>query len=65
MNTDSFRELMRRIEGEIAESPRFSVTLPQAKQLWGIDYATSIAVFRRLTERGILHRTPRGDYIRE
>jgi nucleotide-binding universal stress UspA family protein len=30
----------------------------------GIDYATSIFLFRQLTKRGILSRTPRGEYIR-
>jgi hypothetical protein len=61
---DSFRSLLARIEAEFAEMPGLSVTLPQAQQLWEIDYATSIAVFRVLTDRGVLRRTPRGQYIR-
>lgn len=61
---EPFAELLRRIEAEIAEEPRFSVTLPEAQRLWGIDYATTIFLFRHLTERGVLSRTPRGEYIR-
>ena len=61
---NSFRELMARIEAEFAEMPGLSVTLPQAQRLWGVDYPTSIAVFRELTDRGVVRRTPRGLYIR-
>jgi hypothetical protein len=61
---EPFPELLRRIEAEIVEKPRFSVTLPEAQRLWGIDYATTIFLFRHLTERGIVSRTPRGEYIR-
>ena len=61
---DTFRELISRIEAEFAEMPGLSVTLPQAQRLWGIDYATSIAAFRVLTDRGVVRRTPRGQYIR-
>ena len=65
MNSQAFRDLMQRIEAEITEEPRFSVTLPEAQRLWSIDYATTIALFRHLTERGIVSRTPRGVYVRE
>jgi hypothetical protein len=61
---DSFPELVARIEAEFAEMPGLSVTLPQAQRLWAIDYPTSIAVFRTLTDRGVVKRTPRGQYIR-
>ena len=61
---ETFPEVLRRIEAEIVEKPRFSVTLPEAQRLWGIDYATTIFLFRHLTERGVLSRTPRGEYIR-
>jgi hypothetical protein len=61
---EPFAELLRHIEAEIAQEPRFSVTLPAAQRLWGIDYATTIFLFRHLTERGVLSRTPRGEYIR-
>ena len=64
MNTPALRDLMQRIEAELAEKPRFSVTLPEAQRLWDIDYATTIALFRHLTERGVLSRTPRGEYVR-
>ena len=61
---DGFRDLMGRIEAEFAEMPGLSVTLPQAQRLWGIDYPTCIAVFRVLTDRGVVRPTPRGQYIR-
>jgi hypothetical protein len=61
---EPFAELLRRIEAEIVEKPRFGVTLPEAQRLWGIDYATTIFLFRHLTERGIVSRTPRGKYVR-
>ena len=62
--SETFPELLRRIEAEVVAKPRFSVTLPEAQRLWGIDYATTIFLFRHLTERGVLSRTPRGEYIR-
>lgn len=58
----AFEELVRRIEADMPRST--SVTLPEAERLWGLDYATSIAVFRVLTDRGSLRRTPRGQYVR-
>ncbi len=61
---DGFRDLTGRIEAEFAEMPGLSLTLPQAQRLWGIDYPTCIAVFRVLTDRGVVRRTPRGQYIR-
>jgi hypothetical protein len=61
---DGLREVIGRIHAEYAEMPGLSVTLPQAQRLWGIDYPTCIAAFRVLTDRGVVRRTPRGQYIR-
>jgi hypothetical protein len=61
---DTLPELMLRVEAEFGEMPGLSVTLPQAQRLWGMDYATCLAVFRVLTDRGVVRRTPRGQYIR-
>ena len=61
---DTLPALLARIEAEFFDMPGLSVTLPQAQRLWGIDYPTSIAVFRALTDRGVVQRTPRGQYIR-
>lgn len=58
-----FQNLLRRIEAEIASKHGFSVTLPEAQARWSIDYATAIALFRHLTDRGIVSRTPRGVYF--
>ena len=60
----TLQELTRRIEAEFREMPGLSVTLPQAQRLWCMDYATSIGIFRLLTDRGVVRRTPRGQYIR-
>ena len=61
---DGLRDMIGRIQAEYAEMPGLSVTLPQAQRLWGIDYPTCIAVFRVLTDREVVRRTPRGQYIR-
>jgi hypothetical protein len=58
-----FQDLLRRIQAEIASEHGFRVTLPEAKARWSIDYATAIALFRHLTDRGIVSRAPRGVYI--
>jgi hypothetical protein len=58
-----FQDLLRRIEAEIVREHGFSVTLAEAQARWSIDYATAIAMFRHLTDRGIVSRTPRGVYI--
>ena len=60
----TLQEWMRRIQAEFREMPGLSVTLPQAQRLWCIDDATAMAVFRILTDRGVVRRTPRGQYIR-
>ena len=39
---ETFPELLRRIEAEVVAKPRFSVTLPEAQRLWGIDYRIEI-----------------------
>ena len=59
----AFQDLLRRTEAEIAGEHSFSVTLPEAQSRWSIDYATAIALFRHLTDRGIVSRTPRGVYF--
>jgi hypothetical protein len=61
---DGFGDLMARIEAEFAEMPGLNLTLPQAQRLWGIDHSTCIAVFSVLTDRGVVRRTPRGQYTR-
>ena len=58
------RTLTRRIQAEYVEMPGLSVTLVQAQRLWGIDEPTCAAIFRTLTARGVLRRTPQGRYIR-
>jgi hypothetical protein len=61
---ETIRELTRRVQAEYAEMPGLSVTLVQAQRLMAIDEPTCAAVFRVLTQRGVLRRTAQGRYVR-
>jgi hypothetical protein len=63
-NRSEMRDVARRVQAEYAEMPGLSVTLGQAQRLMAIDEATCAAVFRALTTRGVLRRTPEGRYVR-
>jgi hypothetical protein len=58
------RALTRRVQAEYAEMPGLSVTLAQAQRWLATDRQTCAAVFRDLTERGVLRRTVEGRYVR-
>jgi Holliday junction resolvasome RuvABC ATP-dependent DNA helicase subunit len=62
--SETIRELARRVQAEYAEMPGLSVTLPQAQRLLATDQETCAAVFAPLIKRGILRRTARGRYVR-
>ena len=64
-DTDTVRELARRVQAEYAEMPGLSVTLVQAQRLLATDAETCAAVFRVLTNRGVLKRTAAGRYVRQ
>ncbi len=67
MNRDStgrVHALVVRIQGEYDEMPGLSLTVPQARRLWGLDGETCAAVIEILLNRGFLKRTDRGAYVR-
>ena len=61
---DTVREVTRRVQAEYAEMPGLSVTLLQAQRLLAVDQPTCAVVFKALTKRGVLKRTPQGRYVR-
>ena len=62
--TETIRELTRRVQAEFAEMPGLSVTLVQARRLLAADEKTCGAVFKALVKRGVLRRTTQGRYVR-
>ena len=62
--SETIRELTRRVRAEYAEMPGLSVTFPQAQRLLATDPDTCAAVLETLIKRRILRRTRRGRYIR-
>lgn len=62
--SDTIRELTRRVQAEYAEMPGLSVTLAQAQRLLATDEPTCSEVFELLINRGVLRRTPQGRYVR-
>jgi hypothetical protein len=60
----TFREAIRRVEGEYREMPGLSLTLPQAARLWGLDQGTCERVLMKLIERRVLKRALNGTYVR-
>jgi hypothetical protein len=62
--SETIRELTRRVQAEYAEMPGLSVTLPQAQRLLATDRDTCAAVLEALIKRRILRRTGRGRYVR-
>jgi histidinol-phosphate/aromatic aminotransferase/cobyric acid decarboxylase-like protein len=62
--TETIRELTRRVRAEYAEMPGLSVTLVQAQRLLAADEPTCAAVFKALIKVGVLKRTAQGRYVR-
>jgi hypothetical protein len=62
--SNTLRELTRRIQAEYAEMPGLSVTLAQAQRLLASDQQTCRAAFKALIGRGVLRRTAQGRYVR-
>ena len=63
--TAALHELLQRIEGEYREMPGLCVTAAQAARLWGLDRTTCSFVLLTLIERGVLKRSPNGNYVRK
>jgi hypothetical protein len=64
VQSETLRDLARRIEAEYAEMPGLSVTLSQAQRLWAVDRHTCETVFDRLIARGVLRMTTKGRFVR-
>jgi hypothetical protein len=62
--TTALLELLQRVEGEYREMPGLSLTVSQAKRLWGLDRTTCAFVLTTLLERRVLRQTPNGTYLR-
>lgn len=52
------------IRAEYSELPDLHLTLPQARRLWGLNEALTLAVFAALVEAGFLRQTRTGAYVR-
>lgn len=57
-------QIIQRIQGEFREMPGLTLTLPQARRLWGLDETRCIAVFNALVDAKFLTRTSSGAYRR-
>jgi Fic family protein len=62
--SDTIRDLTRRVQAEYTEMPGLSVTLPQAQRLLNIDQPTCASVLKTLVKQGVLRRTAQGRYVR-
>jgi hypothetical protein len=56
--------LGERIRAEYEEMPGLSLSLDQARRLWGLDERVCTEVLTALVESGFLRRTPRGTYVK-
>jgi hypothetical protein len=57
-------ELIVRVRGEYSEMPGLSLTVPQARRLFGLEPATCQVLFERLVDARFLRRTRQGRFIR-
>ena len=55
---------LQRVVGEYLEMPGLSLTVPQARRLWGIDASRCEQLLEELVGRHFLRRTNRGLYVR-
>lgn len=65
--TDPSAQLVRwlgLIRAEYQELPGLCLTLPQARRFWGLDEASSTALFARLVDMGFLRQTRAGAFVR-
>ncbi len=57
-------DLVVRIRGEYSEMPGLSLTVPQARRLFGLEQSTCQLLFDRLVDARFLRRTRHGRFIR-
>jgi hypothetical protein len=55
---------LQRVVGEYLEMPGLSLTVPQARRLWGLDAKKCEELLEHLVGQHFLRRTPRGLYVR-
>ena len=57
-------DLIVRVRGEYSEMPGLSLTVPQARRLFGLEPVTCQVLFERLVDTRFLRRTRQGRFIR-
>lgn len=55
---------LQRVVGEYLEMPGLSLSVPQARRLWGLDSRTCEQLLEELVGQHFLRRTPHGLYVR-
>ncbi len=63
-NTVEIDPTLQRVVGEYLEQPGLSLTVPQARRLWGLDARKCEEMLEALVGQHFLRRTPRGLYVR-
>jgi hypothetical protein len=63
-STHDTDQTLQRVVGEYLEMPGLSLTVPQARRLWGLDSRTCEGLLEELVGQHFLRRTPRGLYVR-
>ena len=63
-STPRFDELVVRVRGEYCEMPGLSLTVPQARRLWGLEDSICQTLFERLVEARFLRRTRHDRFVR-
>jgi hypothetical protein len=57
-------DLLLRIQGAFLDTPGLSITLQEARLLFGLDEVTCAAILRTLVDSNVLTRTRAGAYVR-
>jgi len=57
-------DTLQRVVGEYLEMPGLSLTVPQARRLWGLDARKCEQPLEQLVGQHFLQRTSRGLYVR-
>ena len=58
-------DALLRIQDAFLDTPGLTVTLDEARLLFGVDHITCAAVLKTLAESNVLTRTRAGAYIRQ
>lgn len=63
-NTETVEALMMRVQQAFLDRPELHLTLPDARERFGVDYRTCAAVLHALLDARVLARMPDGTYGR-